>query len=157
MFIYFLPLIFYFSSNQAIFLNQVEYFPVPLEKKKYIISTPAYVLCSFYFILFSVFFHYHCLPLYFPSNNHHTVVHVHESFILSAQSLQPLTPPTTSCHLLSICESVLLVQFVHYIPHMREIIRYLSSSDWLISLSIMLSRAIHTVAKGKIFFLFMVE
>ena len=115
MFIYFLPLIFYFSSNQAIFLNQVEYFPVPLEKKKYIISTPAYVLCSFYFILFSVFFHYHCLPLYFPSNNHHTVVHVHESFFLFAQSLHFLNSSPLTVSLLSIYESVfvLLVSSVY--------------------------------------------
>ena len=34
---------------------------------------------------------------------------------------------------------------------MSEIIWYLSLSDWLISLSIMLSRSIHMVAKGKIF------
>ena len=34
---------------------------------------------------------------------------------------------------------------------------YLSFSDWLISLSIMISRSIHTVAKGKIFFFFTAE
>ena len=37
---------------------------------------------------------------------------------------------------------------------MREIIWYLSFSDWLISLSIMFSRSIHTVAKGETFFFF---
>ena len=35
---------------------------------------------------------------------------------------------------------------------MREIIWYLSFSDWLISLNIMLSRSTHAVTKGKIFF-----
>ena len=40
---------------------------------------------------------------------------------------------------------------------MGEIIWYLSFSDWLISVSIMFSRSIHTVAKGKIFFLFIAE
>ena len=28
-----------------------------------------------------------------PPSNHHTIVHVHESFFLSAQSLNPLTSP----------------------------------------------------------------
>ena len=35
---------------------------------------------------------------------------------------------------------------------MSEIIRYLSFSDWLTSLSTMLSRFIHAVTKGKISF-----
>ena len=48
----------------------------------------------------------------------------------------------------------LLVQFVNLIPYMSEIIWYLSFADWLISHSIMFSRSIHTVAKGKIFFFF---
>ena len=37
---------------------------------------------------------------------------------------------------------------------MSEIIWYLSFFDWLISCSIILSRSIHVVAKGKIFFSF---
>ena len=37
---------------------------------------------------------------------------------------------------------------------MSEIIWYSSFSDWLISLSIMFSRPIHAVAKGKISFFF---
>ena len=48
----------------------------------------------------------------------------------------------------------LLAQFVHWIPHMSDIVWYLSFSDWLISLSIMFSRSIHTVAKGETFFFF---
>ena len=46
----------------------------------------------------------------------------------------------------------LFIRFVHWIPH--EIIWCLSFSDWLISLSIMLSRSTHAVAKGKIVFFF---
>ena len=38
---------------------------------------------------------------------------------------------------------------------MSEIMWYLSFSDWLISLSIMISKTVHTVAKGKIFFFFL--
>ena len=34
---------------------------------------------------------------------------------------------------------------------MSEILWYFSFSDWFISLSIMFSRSIHTVAKGKTF------
>ena len=37
---------------------------------------------------------------------------------------------------------------------MSEIVWYLSSADWLISLSIMFLRSIHTVTKGQISFLF---
>ena len=62
--------------------------------------------------------------------------------------------------LLSIYESVsicVLVQFVHWIPHVRETICYLTLSDWLISLSIMFSRSICGVAKCKILFLFTVK
>ena len=51
----------------------------------------------------------------------------------------------------------LLVQFVHQIPHMSEIIWYLFFSDWLLSLSIMFSRSIHAVAKGKIFSFFVAK
>ena len=43
------------------------------------------------------------------------------------------------------------------IPHMREIIQYLSFSVWLISLSIMPSRSIHVVANCKISFSLMTE
>ena len=38
--------------------------------------------------------------------------------------------------------------FVDYVPVKGEIIRYLSLTAWLISLSIMLSSSIHAVAKG---------
>ena len=43
----------------------------------------------------------------------------------------------------------LLVCFVDYVPLIGEIMWYLSFTSWLISLSIMLSRSIHAVAKGR--------
>ena len=53
------------------------------------------------------FFHYHLVPLYPPPrHNHHTVVHVHESFFLFALPLHSLTSPHLAVILLSICESV---------------------------------------------------
>ena len=111
-----------------------------------------------YVFTYIIFSHYHLLLLWPPlPSNHHTVAHVHEPFFLFAQSLHLLTMPPTSCHLfssMSLSLFCLLIQFVHQIPHMSEIIWYLSFSDWLISLSIMFfSRFIHTVAKGKSFFL----
>ena len=48
--------------------------------------------------------------------------------------------------------TLFLSLFVHQIPHMCEITRYLSTSDWLISLSIIFSRSIHVTIKGKISF-----
>ena len=65
-----------------------------------------------------------------------------------------------SCQsVLCIYESVyiLLAYFDHYIPHISKIIQYLSFSDWLISLSITLSKLIHATAKGKISFFFVAE
>ena len=44
----------------------------------------------------------------------------------------------------------LSVYFVHKTPHIIEIILYLSFSDWLTSLSLILYRQIHAVAKYKI-------
>ena len=66
----------------------------------------------------------------------------------------PSPPPRAVSLSMSLSFFCLLVQFVHSIPHMSEIIWYLPFSDWLISLSIMFSRSIHTVTKGKIFFFF---
>ena len=62
----------------------------------------------------------------------------------------------TAVHLFSVSMSLLLfrlvVYFVYYIPHINEITQYLSFSGWLVSLSIMLSRSIHAVTKGKVSF-----
>ena len=45
---------------------------------------------------------------------------------------------------------ILSVLLTLQIPHMCEIIWYLSCSDWLISLSIIYSRSIHAVKKGSL-------
>ena len=42
-----------------------------------------------------------------------------------------------------------LINFVNQVPVIGEIIWYLSFTDWLVSLSIIVSRSIHVVAKGK--------
>ena len=42
-----------------------------------------------------------------------------------------------------------LVYFVHYIALIGEIIWYLSFTNWLISISIILSSSIHAVTKGR--------
>ena len=68
-------------------------------------------------------------------------------------------PSTLSACPLSISLSLfcLLVQFIHLMPHMSEIIWYLSLSDWLISLSIIFSRSIHAIAEGRVFLLYVAE
>ena len=97
-----------------------------------------------------VFFHYHLSPLYplLPPNHphHHTVVHVHKSISFFC-SIPPNSLPELSAWSLS----TNLSQFIHQIPHMSEIIWYLSFSDCLISLSIMFSRSIHAGPKDKFF------
>ena len=50
-----------------------------------------------------------------------------------------------TCHCFS-----LVNQFTLFIRFHRQVIWYLSFSDWLISLSIMFSRSIHAVAKVKV-------
>ena len=62
----------------------------------------------FKFNFYCMFFHYHLVPAIPPSpSNHHTVVHVQESFFVFAQSLYPLTQShTLAVILLSIYESV---------------------------------------------------
>ena len=75
-------------------------------------------------------------------HSHHTVVRDHESFLLL---FDLPTPHCRAVILFTIYESVsvLLVSSVCSleIPRMSEIIWNLSVSDWLISLSIMLSRS----------------
>ena len=77
-------------------------------------------------------------------------------FLLNSSPPQCPPPHHLAVILLSMSLSLfcLLVWFVHQIPHRSVIIEYLSFSDWLISLSIMFSRSIHTVAKSTIFFCF---
>ena len=97
------------------------------------------------------------ISLYPLPRNHHTVVHVHESFFFFlVQSLHPLVTTfqeLSDCSLsISLSLFFLLVQFIHYLPHKSEIIWYLSFSDRFISSSIIFSRSIHAIAKSTIFF-----
>ena len=89
------------------------------------------------------------------------IVHVRGSFIyvpwliplLSFKKFSALFSPLTTVSLFH--DSMLLVlfcslvYFVHYVPLIGEIIRYLSFTDWLISLSIIFSSSIHAVPKGR--------
>ena len=113
---------------------------------------------GFLYLIFIVFFPVPFsprIPSSPPQSPH--CVHVHQSFFLFAQSFhpQPPSPLAVICApSVGLSPFSLLAQFVHWIPHVSEIIWRLSLSDWLISLSIMFSMSIHTVAKGKIFFFF---
>ena len=52
-------------------------------------------LKKFLFLFLFHFYHYHLGPLYPPP--HHTVIHVHESFLLFAQPFHPPTSALLSC------------------------------------------------------------
>ena len=131
-----------------------------MRQGKYLFLAPEHARIFFLFIFFLIlsllyFFHYHLVPLY-PSCPiyHHIVVHIHESFFLFTQSLLLLNPllaviffPSMNLYLF-----YFLVQLVHYIPHMSEIIWYSLFSDWFISLNIIFSSFIHTVTKSNISF-----
>ena len=80
--------------------------------------------------------------------------------------------PPSPCPLASVCSLYLCVSFCFmfvrlyiyvngteyiYIPHISEIIQYLSFSVWLISLSIIPSMSIHVVTNGNILFFFKPE
>ena len=81
-----------------------------------------------------------------PLANPFTFFHPAPSSVLTAISLFSLTmPPFQFCS---------LVYFFHDILHISEIIWYLSFTDWLISLNIILFRSIHAVTMGKSSFLF---
>ena len=96
------------------------------------------------------------------SGHHHTVVCVHGSciydlwLILSPSFIQPL--PGTAVSLFHVSTPLFLfcssLYFIHQIPHIGETIWHLPFSDWFISLSIIISRSIHAVAKGKSSFFF---
>ena len=105
------------------------------------------------FLYSYTFFYLRLLPPLSPltPHNHLFVVCVHEFFFLFGSTPSPPLlrggcQPAVSPVLFLFC---LLVQFVHQIQHVSEITCYLFSA-WLISLSVMFSRSIHAVAKGKI-------
>ena len=70
-------------------------------------------------------------------------------FSLLSPPPSPLTTVTMFLTSMSLIVFCLLFSFVDYVPVKSEIIWYLSLTTWLISLSIMLSRSIHAVAKGR--------
>ena len=102
------------------------------------------------------------VPTPFSCGNHHTVVCLWFFFVLGGFFLlnpftffhsAPQTPfPLTivSLLLVSMTVSILSVYFVRQILHISEITQYLSFPDWLVSLSIILSRSIHVVTKSMI-------
>ena len=98
---------------------------------------------------FSSLCHLHPAPA-LPSSGLQHIVCVHGLYVYVLQ-LTPSSPFIQSPLFPGICQSVphihnasvlfcLLVDFVHYIPHISKIIWYLSFSDWLILLSIIISR-----------------
>ena len=138
-------------------MNIIMHISVTLREKIALVTLKTFLVC-FSHESFLYFFTLPFSPLITPYSQQSLHCCPCPRALFPFCSLPPL--PTTSCHLLSIYESVpfsLLVQFVHQIPHIREIIRYLSFSAWLISLSIMFFRSIYTTAKDKIFFFFIAE
>ena len=100
-----------------------------------------------------------------PTVSSHTVVHVCGSFIHDLCLV-----PSSSFHHYSSTLSLLvsfslfhvsmplvlfclIVYFVHWIPLIGDIIWHLSFTNWLISLSILFSRSIFVMAKGRSSFL----
>ena len=80
------------------------------------------------------------------------------SFFLIPPPPNPHPAKLSACPLsMSLSLFCLLIQFVHLMPHMSEIIWYLTFSDWLISLSIIFSRSIHAIAEGRVFLLYVAE
>ena len=123
------------------------------------------IICTLYcvFTIQSlVFFHHHlsCLPFICP----HTPFPLGITILLSASMRvflclipSPILPSSPALLPSDSCQSVfmsvfLFCLFFHWIPHISEIIWYLSFSDWLISLSVIPSRSIHAATKGKISF-----
>ena len=99
-------------------------------------------------------------PHPFPSGNHHTIVYVHEFlgfffFLLNPFTFFTQSPKPLSLWQLSVCTLYLWVYFYFISLFCSLDYTYqwdhtvLSFSDWLISLSIVLSRSIHAVTKGK--------
>ena len=106
----------------------------------------------------------HLQPAPLPPGHPHTVVSVHGLCIYVLRLIpppcfiqHPQNLPLISVSLFPVSLPLFLfcssVYFVHQIPHMSEIVWYLSFANWLISLSILFSRSIHAVMKGENSFL----
>ena len=133
-------------------------------------ETFCYLFYSFIFIVyaitvpaFSPFPHLHQpYPLSSPCQSlYHCqcpwIAHKH-SLVSPFTIWHPVsTPPTDTVSLFYVFVLLFLfcslVYYVLQIPHISEIMWYLSFTDWLISLSIF-SRSIHAVVGGKNFFFF---
>ena len=97
-----------------------------------------------------------------PSGNHHIILHVlgYYIYILCLISAffhpvpHPHSPPTavSLCTMYPCLWFYFVCFFIGFHIQVRSYIWHLSSTNWLISLSIILSRSIHAVAKGKISF-----
>ena len=124
----------------------------PISRRLWTNYTTHFQYCPQFFnsSLYCIF-HYHLSP--------HILFHLYPhppSPITTMSSfsllLGPSTPPPSppACFLsMSLSLFFFLRQFVPKIPHMNETIWYLSFCEWPISLSIMFSKTIHAVTKGK--------
>ena len=154
-----------FCKHQFVLLMSFTFFtntPEPLSSDNYqsVLCICEYVSMFFNSSIFIVF----SITIYPPSPSSTSTEHTLSPNTIIALLFCPcvlwLYPPTPTTRAVSPFLSMSLslfrwiAQFVHQIAHMSEIIWYLSFSDWLISLSIMLTRSIHSVAKGKGFVLF---
>ena len=127
------------------------------------------------FVLLFIFYLFYCysvtiVPIFptLPSSTQHIphphvnpypVVHVHGSFCKFFDQSLPfictISPPSplATVSLLHVSMSLVLfcslVYFVHQFPLIDEIMWYLSFTDWLISLSIIVFNSIHAVTKGR--------
>ena len=113
-------------------------------------------------LFFIAFSHYYISPLcplppppmpLLPS--HHTAVmsKCPFPFFLIPPPPNPHPPKLSACPLsMGLSLFCFLVQFVHLMPHMNEVIWYLSFSECPVSLCIMFSRSTHTVTNSKIVF-----
>ena len=107
----------------------------------------------------------HCSPLPLAIPHYHLcprVIHKCSlaNFFTLFHLVTPSIIPSDSCQFVPFVHtsvSIVFFYFVHKIQHISEMIRYLPFSDWLISLSLILSRSIHAVAKGKVSFSFMTK
>ena len=84
----------------------------------------------------------------------HTCIYVLQ---LIPSSLPPLPSPRSVALFYGSLPLVLFhssLYIIHQIPHMSEIICYLSFSDWRILFSLVIFKSIHAVAKGKSFLFF---
>ena len=122
------------------------------------ILSSTWFIYFFNFIVFFPFLPFNPLVLP-PLCDHHTVC-VQDScpkvlFPFCWIPPPPKPHPTNSCH-----PALYLRVYIYFAVSsvcsldstISEIMRYLSFPEWRISLNIMFSRSIHTVAKGKIFF-----